>query len=233
MSNPTKKPDPGPAAGAREEKANPSRREAAAWQVARLMELGDVVPRADLIELDGKEVAAIRLLDPTFKPLDEQNKAKEQLAAEVLAPYLADTRLHKWAVFDWVIGNPDRHGQNLLVDEKGRVALIDHGSAFCGPRYSPSTDKSSFIPYYLRAWGPLDFMQHDPQERMKFMPVLTRDLDAELRAWLESIDPLKLGHTIHRYGIDPKPALTRLQVLRDARGSLSRTVNALFAGAKV
>lgn len=41
-----------------------------------------------------------------------------------------DKDLSRMAVFDYVIGNTDRHDNNWMVSEKGKLQLIDHGLTF-------------------------------------------------------------------------------------------------------
>jgi hypothetical protein len=118
-----------------------------------------------------------------------------------------------------------------MVNPDGVVALIDHGSAFAGVSYRPATDKNSFIPAYLRAWGPSNFATLLPAERLKKMPRLNYSRDKELRRWLESIDSGRLASVIQHYGIDPMPALTRLRGLLETQGNLSEAVCRFFAGA--
>jgi hypothetical protein len=221
-----------PAAGVDQEKASQSRREVAFWHMADLFGLGQTVPRADLLTVDGEhEWAAIRLLGGDFRPLDEKNREKEAYAAEVLQPYLENTLLHRWSVLDYICGNTDSHGQNILVNDGGSVALIDHGSAFAGTEFDPAHDKASFIPFYLRCWGPLGFMKLSPEERLRYMPRLGEHQDAELRQWLYEVDPAKVEMMLRSIGIAPAATLTRLKVLRDVHGNLSDAVNHLWAGA--
>jgi phosphoinositide 3-/4-kinase-like protein len=227
-----------PAAGARDGTASQSRREAAFWHVADELHLGGVVPRADLLIVNAQEWAAIKLLGRDWKSLDERNREKQYKGREVLGPYLSNGQLHRWAILDWVLGNTDSHGQNLLVNEGGSVALIDHGAAFAGEHFDPAHDTKSFIPFYLRVWAPeADFKKLLPVDRIRHMPTLGRYEDDVLKRWLvEDFTPDMLERIARKYGIDEKvlqACLARLQELRSAPGNLSRTVNALWAGAPV
>lgn len=94
-------------------------REAGAWQVAKRVGMGDLVAPSVLHTMpDGQKGVMIAWV-------------KGKMAAEV--PY--DKRFdgqkdaQRAAVFDYVIGNQDRHAKNWLVDGN-RLRLIDHGLSF-------------------------------------------------------------------------------------------------------
>lgn len=119
----------------------------------------------------------------------------------------------------------------MMVGPEGKVALIDHGSAFAGSSFSPGHDSKSFVPYYLRVWGPdKGWAKMSPEERLGVLPVLPETLDNEIKEWLDGLDTKKLVDTIYHYGIDPTPMLHRLQAIRAGveRGSLSDTLNRLW-----
>ena len=224
-----------PAAGARDGEMSQPRREAAFWHIADELHLGGVVPKADLLILNAQEWAAIKLLGRDWKSLDERNREKQYKGREVLGPYLANGQLHRWAILDWVLGNTDSHGQNLLVNEGGSVALIDHGAAFAGERFDPAHDTKSFIPFYLRVWAPeADFKKLLPEQRIKHMPRLSRYEDDVLRRWLvEDFTPEMVERVARKYGTDEKvlqAVLARLHELRSAAGNLSEYIDALWAG---
>jgi 8-oxo-dGTP pyrophosphatase MutT (NUDIX family) len=202
-----------PALGAREEGANQSRREAAFWHVAERLGLGARVPRADLLMIDGKEVAVLHLLPFNWKNLEKLKFEDAGLPHKALEKYRHTGELHKWSVLDYILGNPDRHGQNLMVgpEKDGHpVALIDHGSAFAGPSFDPARDKNSFIPYYLRAWKGDAWYDLPPEKRLRSMPALNQDSDDQLRNWLHGIHAGDVEAVLVRYGIDPQPSLDRL-----------------------
>lgn len=226
-----------PAAGVRDGSCSQSRREAAFWHVADQVHLGGAVPRADLIIVNAQEWAAIKLLGADWKSLDERNREKQYKGREVLGPYVASGQVHRWSILLWVLGETDAHGQNLLANNGGSVALIDHGSAFAGPKFDPAHDTKSFIPFVLRVWAPdTDFKKLTPEERVKHMPSLGHYEDEVLKRWLvEDFKPEMVERVCRKYGIDDQvlqACLARLQELRSAPGNLSRTVNALWAGAR-
>lgn len=208
-----------PAAGDSEEKASQSRREAGFWHVADQWALGDYLPRADLVLIDGIEYACIELLPWKYKTLDKLKQKDPSIGQRLLAPYLDSGALHRWAILDYVLGNPDRHANNLMADATGDtvrpdVKLIDHGSAMAGPDFDPAYDESSFVPYYLRAWAPGSFNDLDEDQKLKVMPRLHPRVAEDLHGWLSDIHAHELQLTLIRYGIDPEPALGRLAKLK-------------------
>ena len=222
-----------PAKGAREEPSSQSRREVAFWRLALSLGLGAYLPRAELLSIDNKETAVFSMLSLEWQGLHRLTSKDPNAAHSILRKYLDSGALHKWAVLDWVAGNPDRHGNNLMVGPapERRVALIDHGSAFAGPSFDPPNDRNSFVPYYLRLWAPQKWSILSPEDKAKVMPRLTVGMDDEFRAWVESIDPDKLAKVLHTVGIDTTACLERLSKLNEAvAGSenASEAVNLLW-----
>lgn len=209
-----------PIAGAREEKANQSRREAAFYDVAQAWGFTKTIPRAALIVLDGKETAVFEMLPLDWQGLHKTRKVDPSIPQKSLRAYLDSGVLHKWAVLDYVLGNGDRHGQNLMVspaDEGHKISLIDHGSAFAGEAFDPGNDNSSFVPYYLRAWGPeKGFSRLSTAEKLATLPILHEQTDWDFRQWIESLDADALEKRIHRFGINPAATVARLKALKDA-----------------
>jgi 8-oxo-dGTP pyrophosphatase MutT (NUDIX family)/GNAT superfamily N-acetyltransferase len=226
---------PSPAAGVRDSKATQSQREAAFWRVAHYMGLGGDLPETQLLDIDGKDVAAIKLLPPQYRNMEKRFKENSTTVLWALNRYLKTGVLHKWAVLDWLLGNPDRHGQNLMMDNEQTpgVYLIDHGSAFAGENFRPATDKSSFIPFYLRAWSQRKFNRLSPEEKIKRMPEAGHEVEHLLADWLGHIHADELAAMIARYGIDPGPVVQRLAILKTAvlDVPVDRAINKLWVGA--
>jgi len=221
-----------PAAGVAEEKAGMSRREVAFDAVARSWGLGRSLPDVQLLLIGGREVAGFTMLPLTWRSLHVANKMNPGLARRALAPYLNQGMLHRWAVLDYTLGQSDRHGGNLLVGPESdghRIALIDHGSAFAGKDFNPGHDKNSFVPYYLRVWGPdKGWSAASGQQRLQWLPTLHPETDSGLRDWIESLDPHRLESILHRYGINPEPSVARLKSVQEAlagAGSASLVIN--------
>jgi hypothetical protein len=202
-----------PAAGAKEELASQSRREAAFWHVADEWQLGSFLPRADLLLIGGREYAAIQLLPWSFKTLDKIMKSDPAAPRLILNPYMKDGSVHRWAVLDYVLGNPDRHANNLM-EHDGQVRLIDHGSAMAGEAFDPAHDKYSFTPYYLRAWAPTRFSKLSSLDKLKSMPRLDRATEEEFRKWLDGLQLTDLDKVLSRYGVSAGPAKERLERIK-------------------
>jgi hypothetical protein len=123
---------------------------------------------------------------------------------------------------DWVFGNPDRHGGNVMGNRKnGQVMLIDHGTSFADESFSPGTDSSSFVPYYLRALcnPPMPSSEFDKlsvEQRMAAMPRLDEAARAKVSEWVKQLKPTELIKKLQKYDIDPGPSLKRLHALQHA-----------------
>jgi hypothetical protein len=223
----------GPAAGVHEEAASQARRESAYSHIAEsIFGMGNFVPSSEMLVLDGKEWAAIDMLPLTFKNLDKVKKKDQQRVGRILNTYRQQGLLHRWAVMDYVLGNPDRHAGNLMVSPDDHLKLIDQGSAFAGPSFNPGADKSSFIPYYLR-WtvSTENFNQMDPQRQLSHMPVLNEGADQELRQWIHGLEARHLEAELKRFGMRADACLARLELvqsLADDHQAIAPRVNSLW-----
>jgi len=224
---------PSPAKGIREDPSSQSEREAAFWHCAQVMGLERYMPRCDLLVVDGHKVAAIKLLGDRWHGLSERDKAVANRAVEILTPYLQRGDVHRFAIMDWVLGQVDRHGQNILTTNHA-IALIDEGSTFAAAGFNPGCDTKSFVPYYLRVFAPSGFSTKNPDDRARGLPVLEHEVDAQVRQWVKNIDPATLLETMSRYGIGAvaqKAVLSRLDALQHATvSSISSYVNQLWCG---
>lgn len=201
-----------PAAGAREEGASQSRREAAFYHVAKLWGLYHYLPRCELLQIDDRECAVMRLLPTSFQSLEKWRQKDPQFVNQVLQPLAQEGVLHRFAVLDAVCGNPDRHGANEMMNPDKEFRLIDHGSAFAGDGFAPAIDQDSFIPYYLRVWAPQKaFNKMTPEGKLHFLPRVSSSVANMLLGWLQRLSEDELAAELQRYGIEPEPALTRLR----------------------
>jgi hypothetical protein len=222
---------PGPAAGVAEDSVSQSRREAAFWAVALAWNLQESIPETQLTLIDGHEYAAIRMLPFSWDNMAAKLEESSATARQALSTYRDRGILHQWAVLDYVLGNPDRHGQNLMISGDNKlVALIDHGSAFAGPDFDPAFDRNSFVPYYLRAWAQEPFNELPTEEKLGQMPRVGRATEAVLRSWLDGIHADRLEMMLLRYGIDPRPGVDRLARLKvmTAKVPVDQAVNSLW-----
>ena len=93
-------------------------REAAASDLAEVLELDDFVPTTTVREINGRlgSVQGYR-----------NNDLHSAFDADDPFEYLRRDFIGRVAAFDYLIGNQDRHYGNWLVSDSGRVVLIDHG----------------------------------------------------------------------------------------------------------
>lgn len=96
-------------------------REVGAWQVAKLVGLEDIVPPSVVRSIGGEKGVMMKFWDGKLAKSFKDDKEA----------YDGDQDLHRAAMFDYVIGNTDRHMGNWLVGN-GKLQLIDHGFSF-GP----------------------------------------------------------------------------------------------------
>lgn len=226
--------DQSPAAGAREEGSSQSAREAAFFQVARAWGLGEDLPRAELLIVDGRQVAAIAWLPPEdWEQLEDAREDDTGAPARILEPYRVSGRLHQWGILDLVLGQTDRHFGNLMVTKDSddpRARLIDHGAAFAGPDFDPAHDRASFIPCYLRLSVPtsVNFNAQSQEEKLRGMAQTTEDGRQALRTWVAAIDGEQLRQILAAYGINPQASLDRLARIKALAGPLDAAVNGLW-----
>lgn len=205
-----------PAAGVDETKGSQSRREAAFSALAKLLEIHEVKP-AHLLSIDSKEVASIQMWPMDWTNLHRTMYEDANIPRRALDRYLRNGKLFRWSVLDFIAGNPDRHGNNLMVsseEDGNKIGLIDHGSAFAGHHFDPGNDKDSFVPYYLRVWAGPEFHGLESDEQLDQMPKLTGEADQEFREWVEALDPKAIEAVLHKYGIEPSAVLARLKEIQ-------------------
>lgn len=208
-----------------------SAREAAFWAVAVDWGLSEDLTRAEWIRIGDHPYAAIKFLPPSkyFSLIDQMDDEHARTFA-ALESYRQRGRLWQWGVLDYVLGNGDRHGHNMMISKDGEIKLIDHGSAFAGRHFDPAIDVDSFTPYYLRYSAPKDvnFTTLRPRDKLLYMPDLPTSVQGRLRGWLGSLDPERLKHTLGRFGLNPTPVLGRLEKTKAAGSDLAGYLNRLW-----
>jgi GNAT superfamily N-acetyltransferase len=221
-----------PASGVSQIDASQSEREAAFWHVADYIGIGDSFPRADLVLVNNHQTAAMELLPINFHNLGQKKKEDPNLPTRIMEPYRQNSTLFKWSFIDYVLGNPDRHSQNLMADPDNKIVrLIDHGSALAGSGFDPSGDENSFIPFYLRAWTGQKFTKMSPHDRLRYMPSLG-DRGAQIfDQWVEHVNEHHVAEILSDYHVDPSAALERIAKIRAMPGAKWMVLNRLWAGA--
>lgn len=221
-----------PAKGVSEVRASQSEREAAFYHVADYVGVGDAYPRADLVLVNNHQTAAMELLPLSYKNLGTKKREDKSLPLMILEPYRANGTLFKWSFLDYILGNPDRHSQNMMVDPENRtVRLIDHGSALAGQSFDPADDANSFIPYYLRAWTSQKFAEMMPEDRIRFMPGVGDRVSTMFDEWVNGINEHHIAEILRDYNVDPSAILDRIAQIRSMPGPKWAVLNKLWAGA--
>jgi hypothetical protein len=210
------------------------KREAAAYQIAKVTGLARFIPPAYAVNVDGIDYAAITLLNWDYKTLDYLKRKEPARLVEVMQPYVANGDIFRWAAFDYIIGSgADRHGGNMMVSPQNEVFLIDFGTSFLDNRWE-TTNKHGFVPFYLR-FNIQGFYDLDKEKQLKYMPTISNKIDDEVVNWfVQAYENLvDYGKDImFEYGIDPAPILNRgarlRQLIEDSK--ISNTLNALWIG---
>ncbi len=208
-----------PAKGADEAGTSQAAREAAFCAAMRVLGLQEYVPECHLLLLDERPYAALRMLGVAWRTLDEESRGDLGKAERALAPLRHDGTLHRLAAADLILGNTDRHANNVMIRGMD-LRLIDHGSALAGKDFSPATDPDTFTPAYLRV-GSKDFEKLPPDRKLAALPRLSPEPAAALGEWLRSIDGAQLATALRTYGVDPEPELARLRSLIGACRGMS------------
>ncbi len=134
---------------------------------------------------------------------------------------------------DYLLGQPDRHAGNIMIDEGDNIRFIDAGSAFCGLSFSPGSDPKSFVPFYLRVFTPWKFNTLTPQERFNVMPTLKADADQALKAWVDAINEGQIVNILNQFNINPQPFVNRLNALRYYAGTKSDFLRKFYSNLPV
>jgi len=190
-----------------------AQKEAAFYYVAEELALGQYIPKADWLQIGVNKMAAIKMLNNTFHLLEDEEESNPGLSRLALKPYLDSGALHRWAVLDWILANPDRHGRNMMVSHEKKVALIDHGATF-REGFDPARDKYSFVPFYLRAWALSKFNNLSLEDKAKIMPRTNQMAITEIYQWINQIDTDKVSKTITMYHLQPNEVLDRIKTVK-------------------
>lgn len=129
-------------------------REAGAWEVAKLVGMDDMVAPVVIREVNvpgapgrwGKAFGA-GVKRGSFALWQEGEVAMDA----GLKKYDGEDDFKRAAMFDYIIGNQDRHQKNWVLDSTGKMKLIDHGLSFGEDRVDPCRN-SEFTDRIAR-WG--------------------------------------------------------------------------------
>jgi len=222
-----------PAAGMNDNQTPMVYREAAFCRLANQLGLSNDLPDAKLVQLDGKTYIAIEFLGVDYATAEKARQMDPIRVTQAFTPYLRSGQIFKWSALDWIAGDVDRHGNNMMINDEGTVKLIDQGSSFAGEHFSPGQDKDSFIPFYLRIWSSnKNFQELDIKDRLMSMPVADTMTDQRLKNWILSVDESELVERLSALKIDVAPVLKRLKQLKEGAAehkNFSEFINKLWA----
>lgn len=217
------------ALGVKEEQADSSTREVVFSKIANLSGLGMYVAPAELLLMDNNKVAGVNFFGKDYRSLGKLRHDKELDLMPIFNKYLQSGILYKWAVLDYILGQTDRHANNMMMNRNGDVKLIDAGSAFAGPSFSPATDPKSFIPFYLRVFCQRDFKTLTPTEREEIMPKISKEADVALAHWIDNLPEGNMVKLMSEYGINPDPSISRLKTIKSYPGSKSEFIRKFYS----
>jgi hypothetical protein len=212
-----------PAAGVNDLSVSKSKREAAFSEIASLVGDGDQFAKATVVFLDGHETAAIELADTDYKniPFLQKKPTGVQGVIDIFKDYQDSGQMWQWSFLDYVLGNTDRHSNNILIDpETEDIKLIDHGGAFAGDGFNPGGDSKTFIPYYLRSDAPKGFNTLPPEAKLRYLAKPSAVQETQFLNWLNSIDETRVFQILREYGIDVEPFKRRFDTLKNAKNSI-------------
>lgn len=181
--------------------STPSGREEAFFEICLRWDSHHFIPAAMWITFNDEEMSAIRLLPNTFFTLDELRRKGESVRVfNAINKYNNNGLLLRWAVLDYLLGNIDRHGNNIMVGDLDTLTLIDHGLCFAVKDFNPH-NKNVFTPYYLR-YAALDgFPSMPPADRYAKFPRPHISVIRGVDDWVKGLDLDELK-VLQQYGID-------------------------------
>ncbi len=218
-----------PSLGIREQNVSQSRREVAFNVCGSLMGLKRYLPHAYLLLLDSNEVACLEFISSKFETLDKMIRSTKIDPIYIFQPYVESGTIFKWSTLDYLLGMPDRHKSNIMINKEHDVKLIDAGTTFAGYSFNPGKDPKSFIPSYLRSFTKRKFNVLTPEERYGYLPFSTKYVSDLLKYWIDGLPDGQIVRVLNQYGIDPGPFLKRLEDIRNYPGSKIEFLNKFYS----
>jgi len=204
------------------------------YKVARILGLDKYVMNVGLArDAKQEEILVMQMLPRNYTILEEKRRIDPNCDRPILEQYLRDGMIFKWAVLDYVAGNPDRHSFNMMVNVEGDVIFVDHSSSMVID-FDPSGE-DTYIPYYLRAWGVKARMSD--KDKMRHMPTLHPEVGEEVREWVMEKNPQWLYDSIAIISADAAQAasdrLKHIQKLMAECEDPIDTINRLWVGSNL
>lgn len=188
-------------------------------KIAEAWGLGHFFRPVGAVQIDDAPYLAELRCPRGFESLAELEQDTAGFARLVLAPLLSAGVIHRWAALDYLLGNGDRLDGTVYVDPDSSAAYLCGNERAFAENFRPADDKRSFLPCYMRVWGPARWNSLIPAEKRAQWPGASV-LDGELSEWLLGLleEPVKLACS--ERGLDPLPVLARLGALRAASAEM-------------
>lgn len=210
-------------------------KEAAFYGAAKdVFGLSQFVPKSILgtVHYDNQEprlATAIKMLPAEYETAAEFDDEHHGAIKGILGKYHKTGLTHMLALMLYILGDLDSHGNNYMTNGK-EISLIDHGSSFADLSAEARDDKKQFVPYILRRDGYKNKMS--PNDKKAHMPTIDEpETSKRVEDYIKALDADKLHDSIVSYGLDPRPAITRLKVVQDMiknTGKPDLAVNSLW-----
>ena len=174
---------------------NTAHREAAYSKLAdEVFHLGEYVPKVAVFRhpISGKAWSAMQFI-PGLKPVTSETIHQDT------AHMKENGDIYKMAIMNMIMGNNDRHFNNLLKDPSGHMFMVDHGLAF---DYNHIT--TDLMPVYI----------DDPHGSYS---LLDHDVPESVHQWLWGLDTVDLANKLHKMGAPQDVVMTAVRRLADAR----------------
>jgi hypothetical protein len=197
---------------------NSARREVLYHNLANdLFGMGKYVPTTSAFSKNGDEWSAQKMAGAQHgryeKPgIDREAYGMKPKYKEALEHMHNNGELHKLALMDNMMGNHDRHWENIMVDNaEPKLHMIDNGVAF---DYGNYLDK--FEPDYM-----LDSRLNLGHQN--------KELHPEAKKWLNSIDEDKAKDIMKKHGFDENSRFTQglLKRIKGLKESSSKPYNSV------
>lgn len=160
-------------------KGQQTEREIAAWDVAKLVGMDDMVAPAVERECTVPEFQGFKnLAAGTYKGVLcrwQDGTPGREIYGDDKKKYDGDVDLQRAAMFDFVIGNTDRHHGNWVIGDSGKLLLIDHGLAFSERSTAGNNDLSERVVARHGPFGPIErFAKPYVENKAKILDALRK-----------------------------------------------------------
>lgn len=165
-----------------------------------------------VVRVGDRPGALVPVPDRELWSLDHLAARSAGLPRAALLPALRLGELHRWAVLDFVCGDPDRVGSTVWATWDGSSTRLLPARAAFGTQ--PFEGAGTFVPAYARCWAPAPWPDLSPEERWSRWPAAPGG--GELGRWVAGLTPDPLLAACAARGVPAGPAVGRLARLQAA-----------------